>query len=124
MEDIAYLLVPFAQIGFGAATIGAILQGMESQKTRKKAYLVPVVIWGWILGAIGSIVLIVLVKFKYQDADSAPEWMPVSVPSLGIYGALLGVLAGSLLGALLGRRRWNQWQREPATVAKSEKVTS
>lgn len=115
MEDLAYLLVPFAQIGFGAATIGAIILGMDDKKTKLKSYLVPIVTWGWVFAAIGTAVLPVWIKSKYRDPETAPDWVPLSVPSLLIYGALLGMILGSLIGTLVGFRRWNHWQSIPTT---------
>lgn len=112
MEDLAYLLVPFAQIAFGAATIGSIILGMDDKKTKLKAYLVPIVIWGWILAAIGTAALPIYIKSTYRDPDTVPNWMPYSVPSLLIYGALIGMTFGTIIGAILGRRRWNRWKTE------------
>ena len=117
MEDIAYLLVPFAQIGFGAATIGAIVLGMDETRTKWKAYLVPVVIWGWVLAVVGTAALPVFVKAKYPDPEAAPDWVPLSVPSLLIYGAMLGMIVGSLIGAWRGAGRWKRWRAAPDIAA-------
>jgi len=116
MEDLAYLLVPFAQISFGAATIAAIIFGMDEKRTKWKAYLVPVVIWGWILAVIGTAVVPVVVKMKYNDPETAPAWVPTTIQALLIYGAVLGMTVGSLIGAWHGAGRWKRWRAEAAAA--------